>query len=429
MARLVIMRRLMGYARQMPRRSASTLPPGCFEYPDAPKGFPTSPIAWNGTTACWPSRKLGWETGVDSMDVDIGPLKLKLQRIMCVETGEPLPWGAEATGVALSDEAALSDDFHTALADCIHRFQLILFRRQKLTPAQHVEVAYRLAPKLGAKLPLCSAADNGFKFEDLVPGCPEIAVLGSKAFDDPDNYYGKPVNNSVKGIQWPEFGACSWHCDGAAFETPGTFTFVHMPVAPAKGQGGATLYASGYEIYDALPEELRAAADAAVIRYVEDGAWLWPYDMKSNGMRRLNQPGELETEWHHEHNLVAVHPVTGRRAVWTAPANVQGLRPGCDEGNMAAQELVEACLSAGIRRTFAHFYDDGDVVISDDRCMLHSTTPFGPLAGSRILHRCGTELRSSRNRHKSFQYLYNVPGSNHGGKMSFKPGQVVTHSA
>lgn len=399
------------------RRALSTLAPGCFEYPDAPKGYPQSPVAWDGTAASWGSGKIGWDDAGDTS-------MLKLKPILCFEKSEPLPWGAEVTGISLSDE--LSDESFEVLADAIHRYQLVLFRRQKISPAQHVEVARQLAPKLGAKLPLASAADNGFKFEDLVPGSPEIAVLGSKAFEDPDNYYGKPVNNSVKGVQWPEFGPCSWHTDGAAFETPGTFTFVHMPVAPAQGEGGATLYTSGYEMYDALPADLKAKADNATIRYIEDGAWKWPYDMKKNGMRRLNKPGEVETEWNHEHKLVNVHPVTGRKALWTAPANVQGMANSEED----AQDLVEACLQAGIKRSFAHFYEDGDVVISDDRCMLHSTTPFGPKAGSRILHRCGTELRSKANRFKTFQYLYNVPGSNHAGKMSFEPGtQVSTASA
>ncbi len=49
--------------------------------------------------------------------------------------------------------------------------------------------------------------------------------------------------------------------------------------------------------------------------------------MKSNGMRRLNKAGEVEDEYDHVHPLVVTHPVTGRKAIWTAPANVQ-----CVEG-------------------------------------------------------------------------------------------------
>ena len=48
-------------------------------------------------------------------------------------------------------------------------------------------------------------------------------------------------------------------------------------------------------------------------------------------------------------------------------------------------------------------YCDGDVAISDDRCMMHSATPFGPQVGSRVLHRVGTELRAPHNRKKVFQ--------------------------
>ncbi|KAJ8613662.1 hypothetical protein CTAYLR_003150 [Chrysophaeum taylorii] len=375
-------------------------------YPAARVGYPADPVAFDGTVASW-GKQMGWGSG-SYVDRVVAEREVRLERI-----SEDLDWGCAFTGIGLDEPEARTEEFHAVLADLIHRFQLVLFKRQRLTPERHVELARKLCPHLGAKLPPTSAADNGFKPEDLVPGLPEIAVLGSKPFDDPSNYYGKPVNNSVKGVQWPLFGPCSWHCDGAAFETPGSFTFVHMPRAPVKGQGGATLYGSGYDVYDSLPEDLRQRAEKATIRYIEDGAWEFEYDMKHNGMRRLNKPGQVETTWHHQHRLVQTHPVTGRKAVWTAPANV-----------MAAddQDLVEAVLECGIKRTYAHFYDDGDVCISDDRAMLHSTTPFGPDAGARILHRCGTELRSLPNRRKSFQYLYNVPGSNLNGQMSFKPG-------
>ena len=130
--------------------------------------------------------------------------------------------------------------------------------------------------------------------------------------------------------------------DGAAFLTPGSFTFIHMPKSPGKENGGATLFASGHELYDALPADLRARADAATVRYISDGNWQHVYDMNDRGTRRTNKPGEVETSWDHELSLVVTHPVTGRRALWTAPANVQG-----PDG---AQDLVQACLDAAVAR-------------------------------------------------------------------------------
>ena len=115
-----------------------------------------------------------------------------------------------------------------------------------------------------------------------------------------------------------------------------------MPKSPGKENGGATLFASGHELYDALPADLRARADAATVRYISDGNWQHVYDMNDRGTRRTNKPGEVETSWDHELSLVVTHPVTGRRALWTAPANVQG-----PDG---AQDLVQACLDAAVAR-------------------------------------------------------------------------------
>jgi alpha-ketoglutarate-dependent taurine dioxygenase len=168
-----------------------------------------------------------------------------------------------------SAEASLPE-----LADALHRFNYLLIRDQHLSPAQHVSIAKLLAPLLGATLPPTSAGDNGILDENLVPGCPEIVPLGSKqnGFDD-ENAFGLPINNSVKGIQWPEQGACSWHADGPAFGTVGTFTFINMIKAPAVGQGGTTLYVSGHELYEALSPTLREKANRAMVRYIEDGNW------------------------------------------------------------------------------------------------------------------------------------------------------------
>jgi len=344
------------------------------------KGYPADDLSWTGQRAVWDSKKMGWDKDEDT------PLPKEKMRLrpLVGSKGTTLTWGAEVVA-DLNDEVCYRE-----LADLVHRYQILVFKRQAISPKRHVELARSLTPFLGAKLPLTLATDMGFHGDDLP--LPEIAVLGKGSQEG----LGRAVNNSVKGVQWPEVGkACSWHCDGAAFETVGTVTFIHMPVA-AK-QGGMTLYANGYDLYDALPTDLKIKAMRTFVKYVEDGNWQYEYDMKHTGMRRLNFDGEKETRYDHEHPLAPQHPVTRRRTLWTAPANV------AFEDD---QDLVEECLEAGLKEYYVHHYDDGDVVISDDRCMLHSTTPVGPDAGTRLLHRCGTELRSEKNRKAAFQYIY-----------------------
>ena len=344
-------------------------------YPSSyPRGYPRTTKAWNGVEAIVP-KKIGW--GNDTLP---GMSRLVGQKGV-------LNWGALI-------EKDIREVEPRTLAEWIHRFQVVIFKRATLTPAEHVEIARNVTPYLGAQLPLTLATDMGFRLEDLVAGYPEIAVLG--ATDEKNPLLGTPVNNSVKGIQWPEFGPCSWHADGAAFETVGSITFLHMPRAPQKDDGGATFFASGYDVYDNLPAALKEVVKTRNIRYIEDGNWEFEYDMKKNGMRRLNFPGDVEKSFDHEHPLAPVHPVTGRRTIWAAPANVAFSHD---------QDIVETCLETGLQDFYVHHYDEGDVCISDDRCCFHSVSPSAPNV-SRVLHRVGTELRSQRNRSKEFQYIY-----------------------
>ena len=218
-----------------------------------PLGYPEGRAAFDGTPAVWSGR-----VGFDALPPSRAGLRFT-----------PLPgcaFGVEVHGLDLRDAAgpALPE-----VADALHRWGYLLIRRQGLSPAEQVAVGERLAPLVGAKLPLTSSADNGFTAANLVPGCPQIAALGTKQPGfDPQNSLGLPVNNSVKGVQWPERGACSWHADGPAFRTVGSFTFINMIKAPAAGQGGSTLYTNGHLLFDALPPRLRERAEAARVRYV-----------------------------------------------------------------------------------------------------------------------------------------------------------------
>ena len=93
--------------------------------------------------------------------------------------------------------------------------------------------------------------------------------------------------------------------------------------------------------------------------------------------------------------LVKVHPMTGRRALFIG-RHAYGI-PGLDEA--ASEKLLSDLVDFACRppRTYAHRWRPGDVVIWDNRCVLHRARPYDfreprVMRHTRVAGDPGTEL-------------------------------------
>ncbi len=135
--------------------------------------------------------------------------------------------------------------------------------------------------------------------------------------------------------------------------------------------GGGTEWADMRAAYDALAPELRARiADLAAHHSI---AW----SQQRAGER---PPGAGEYGAHGGPDplrpLVKVHPVTGRPALFIG-RHAHRI-PGLDE--QGSEELLDALLDAACRppRLYEHRWQVGDLVVWDNRCVLHRARPWDP---------------------------------------------------
>ena len=262
--------------------------------------------------------------------------------------------GAEVLG---ADLARLDDATFAAILDAFHRYGLLVFRDQDLAPADEVAFARRFPHGPGRPI------YTEHTFDDL----PELQRLGNAEQD------GKPVALLNKlGIEW--------HTDGTSRELPCVATQLYCIQAPRTG--GETLFASGCTAYDLLPETTRARIDGMKVRYTY-----------ANIVSKVNAASgdpmyerALKTWDDVVHPLVRTHPATGRRALWVTAAEmvaIDGMTPE------ASQALVAELMEPGTQDAYvyAHAYRPGDMVVWDNRCMFHSTTPYTFHGQTRLLHR------------------------------------------
>jgi alpha-ketoglutarate-dependent taurine dioxygenase len=93
--------------------------------------------------------------------------------------------------------------------------------------------------------------------------------------------------------------------------------------------------------------------------------------------------------------LIKVHPETGRKSIYTG-RHAYGI-PGLpeEESRQLLEELLEnACQPP---RTYRHHWQPGDLVVWDNRCLMHRACPYDPnqarvLRGTRISGEPETEL-------------------------------------
>ena len=167
-----------------------------------------------------------------------------------------------------------------------------------------------------------------------------------------------------------------WHSDSSFKPVPSLCSLLSARLVPP--EGGATEFASTRAAYASLPEALRARAERAVA--VHDFAW----------SRDQVRPGFFTDEERAvyppvQHRLVRANPVNGRRALFLGAhaSHVVGLP--LDEGRALLKEILAHVTQPQFR--YRHAWSESDLVIWDNRCVLHRATPYDSARHKRLLQR------------------------------------------
>lgn len=86
------------------------------------------------------------------------------------------------------------------------------------------------------------------------------------------------------------------------------------------------------------------------------------------------------------HPIVRTHPETGRKAIYINPIRIDGI-VGMDDDE--ALPLLETLLEHAVRpeHQYRHRWQPGDVVIWDNRCLLHKANGDYDMSQRRYLYR------------------------------------------
>lgn len=238
-------------------------------------------------------------------------------------------FAAEVGGLNLA--APLPDAALWALQGALRAYRLLVFRDQRLTPAEQVAFTCRLgAPALhvvaGAQL----------------PGQPEVVL-------ETDTEGGQPGGVGL--------GARRWHADLSYTPWPNRVSALHAQDLPPAG-GTATLFADQCAAHDRLDAWL-----AHHVQFLEA-----EHDLSR---RTGNGTGALPPV---AHPVVRVDAETGRRSLFVDEDTTTRLL-GLPEPEAARllHRLHAAATDAAV--TYRHDWRRGDLVLWDNQTVLHRTEP------------------------------------------------------
>jgi alpha-ketoglutarate-dependent 2,4-dichlorophenoxyacetate dioxygenase len=162
-----------------------------------------------------------------------------------------------------------------------------------------------------------------------------------------------------------------WHSDSSFKPVPSLCSILTGRIVPP--EGGATEFASARAAYPSLPEELRRRAEHAVV--VHD--FSWSRDQVRPG---FFTPEERAVYPPVRHRLERANPVNRRRALFLG-AHASTWRAVGEECHCGPCDVTQPAF------VYRHEWREGDLVIWDNRCVLHRATPFDTQRYRRLMQR------------------------------------------
>lgn len=269
--------------------------------------------------------------------------------------------GADVLNVNLSQP--LPRAVFTAIYDAWMAHQVLRFRGQELTKEQLLDFSVRFGE--------LDKAPINMKGEPWLPGYPNLAVM-SNIIEQ-----GQPMGSLG-------YGEAVWHTDMSYIETTPSAALLYA--REVTRSGGETGFLDMYHAYETLPADLKAAIEGKRIKH--DASRNSAGQLRK-GFKEASDPRETPGA---EHPIIIRHPVTQRRALYLGRrplSYIVGLP--LDE----SENLLDRLWAHATREEFAWFqkWDVGDLLMWDNRCVLHKRTAFDPSERRYMLR---TQVKGSR---------------------------------
>lgn len=249
------------------------------------------------------------------------------------------PLGAEVLGLDLSRDVSLEDFRRIHRAHLQHH--VLVFRNQRITPAQQVRFSARFGP-----------LQRHVLSQFALPDHPEVLVVSNIVEN------GQPIGLGDAGH--------FWHSDLSYKERPSLGSFLHAQELPSAG--GDTLFANQHRAWEDLPLALKVAVASARAEHTYTARYA---ELQARSPWRPNLTARQLAEVQPVvHPVVRTHPETGRKALFVSEhftTRIVGIPE--DESRALLDELFARSTRPELQ--YRHVWRPRDMVFWDNRSVTH----------------------------------------------------------
>lgn len=258
------------------------------------------------------------------------------------------PLGAEVTGLDLRNP--LDDAARDAIYSAFVARHLLVFRDQSLTKQEQIAFSLQFGELEQHTLRNRGAADE-----------PYVHIVSNLGPD------GKPTGKVASTL---------WHTDKSFRPQPSLATILHAKTLPPNG--GDTVFANMQAAYAALPDAEKQALDGVKVVH----SW----ELSRENVGRVMSDEEKRDAPQNAWPLVRIHPDSGVKSLFAGmhASHLEGMEMMAGRARIGALEAF----ATGQEFTHRHEWREGDMLMWDNRCLLHRADPnFDAAMHPRVLHR------------------------------------------
>jgi len=258
--------------------------------------------------------------------------------------------GAEVLGLDLN--RAVCDSDRAAMNRAFVERSVLVIRDQALKPQQMLDAVGLFGSVF---------AQQNTKF--AIADCPQIHYVSNQ-----DRFPGGRRYIPGEG----------WHTDHSNAVRPPKATVLHAVSLPDKG--GDTQYANMAAAYAALPSATKQRIASLM------GIHVYQSSHSARQLMTLSEGDKERVPNAVLHPLVRTHPESGAKAIYLNPIRIEGIL-GLD--HKVALPLLDELLehATAERFQYRHVWRPGDLVMWDNRCLLHKANGDYDMGQVRYLYR------------------------------------------
>jgi alpha-ketoglutarate-dependent 2,4-dichlorophenoxyacetate dioxygenase len=264
---------------------------------------------------------------------------------------------ARVSGIDLAKP--LDDGAFAQVRDAFNHYAVLVFQEQRISDDQQIAFSERFGP-----LEVSIRKDRPRRIAN--PRVSDISNVDEKdrVFDPDDE---RAIYNAGNRL---------WHSDSSFKRVPAMASLLSGREVPP--EGGETEYADLRAAWDALPAERKRGLDGLVVEHsFVYSRGLIGYDQFTDAERAAIPPVPQA--------LVRTHPATGRKALYVGSHASHVIGRPVEESRALLLGLLDFATQPQF--VYSHAWRQHDLVMWDNRCVLHRGRPWDERRYRRVMHR------------------------------------------